>query len=208
MILLKMWLFLMIISIISAVIGVLVFSKRYGIPMIFKYDFYCGNWGVLTLSESIWLVFFTYLSIVCKSRDTVTSLITIVMPAWSIYTKSAMTSDLMFFNTLLRLAICLAMCLLENSMNLVLFSLLIEIITCFLDSFFVVIFTLGFGFLLPLIILWILPIFLTYNLENISLIFRILLVVGIEAWVYDLPLFFFYWFGTFLNFLRRFHRDQ
>ena len=71
-ILLKMWLFLIIVSTTSAEIGVLVFSKRYGISIIFKYDFDCGNWGVSTLSESIWLVFFIYLLIVCKSRDEAT----------------------------------------------------------------------------------------------------------------------------------------
>ena len=37
--LLKMWLFLMIVLIISAIIGVLVFSSKYGISMILRYDF-------------------------------------------------------------------------------------------------------------------------------------------------------------------------
>jgi len=35
-VLLKMWLLLMIVSTISVEIGVLVFSRRYGIPIIFK----------------------------------------------------------------------------------------------------------------------------------------------------------------------------
>ena len=125
--LLKIWLLLMIVSTTSAIIGMLVFSRRYKMPIIFKYNFNCGNQGVLTLSELIWLVFFTYLSIVCKSRDTVTLLVMIVIPAWSIHTKLAMTSNLMFFNALLRLTICL----LKDSINLVLFLLLIGMITCF-----------------------------------------------------------------------------
>ena len=174
----------MIVLTTSAIIGVLVFSRRYGIPIIFKYDFYCGNRGVSTLSKSIWLVFFTYLLIICKLRNVVTLLVMIVIPAWSICTKLAMTSDLMFFNTLLRLA----MCSLEDSINLILFLLLIGMITCFLDGLFVVIFTLGFGFPTSLMILWILLIFLTCNLENIFLIFRILLVIGTETWVYNLLL--------------------
>ena len=40
-----------------AEIGVLVFSKRYGISIIFKYNFDCGRQGVLTLSELMWLAF-------------------------------------------------------------------------------------------------------------------------------------------------------
>jgi len=43
----------MIVSTTSIIIGVLVLSRRYGIPIIFKYNFDCGNQGVLTLSESI-----------------------------------------------------------------------------------------------------------------------------------------------------------
>jgi len=65
----------------SAIIDILVFSRRYEILIIFKYDFDCSNQGVLTLSEPIWLAFFTYLLIVCKSRDIATLLVIIVMPA-------------------------------------------------------------------------------------------------------------------------------
>ena len=186
-ILLKIWLFLLIVLKISAVISVLVFSRQHRIPIIFKYDFNCGNQGVSTLSESIWLVFFTYLLIYQQSRDAVTLLVIIVIPAWSIHTKLAMISNLMFSNPLLRLAICL----LKDSINLALFLLLIGMITCFLDSLFVVIFTLGFGFPTLLIILWILLILLTYNLENISKIFGISLVISTKAWAYSLLLSFF-----------------
>ena len=165
----------------------LVFSRRYGISIIFKYDFDCGNWGVSTLSESIWLVFFTYLLIICKLRDEVTLLVTIIMLAWFIHTKSAMTSDLIFFNTLLRLA----MCELKDSINLVLFSLLIRMITCFLDELFVIIFNLGLGFPTLLMLLCILSNFLICNLGKVSLIFKISLVISDKAWAYNLPMFFF-----------------
>ena len=59
-------------------------------------------------------------------------------------TKSAKMSNLIFFKVLLRLVICE----LENSINFVLLSLLIEIMTCFLDSSFVVMFSFGFSLLL------------------------------------------------------------
>ena len=95
-----------------------------------------------------------------------------------------MTSNLIFFNTLLRLVICM----LEDSMNLALFLLLMEIITCFLEELFVVMFNLGLGFLILLIILWILSIFC---LRKFSLIFRILLVFGNEACTYDFSISFF-----------------
>ena len=71
----------MIVSTTSAIIGVLLFFRGYRICIIFKYDFDCDNWEVLTLSKSIWLVFFTYLLIVCKSRGVVTLLVMIVMLA-------------------------------------------------------------------------------------------------------------------------------
>ena len=43
----------MIVLITSAKIGMLEFSRKYGISIIFKYDFNCDNQGVLTLFESI-----------------------------------------------------------------------------------------------------------------------------------------------------------
>ena len=69
-------------------------------------------------------------------------------------------------------------------MNLVLFLLLM--ITCFLDGPFVIIFNLGLGFPTLLMILCILLIFLACNLGKVSLIFKFSLVIGNDAWVYDL----------------------
>jgi len=60
-----------------------------------------------------------------------------VIPAQSMQMKSAMAFDL----------------ILEDSMNLALFLLLIEIITCFLEELFVVIFSLGLGLPMLLMIL-------------------------------------------------------
>ena len=98
-----------------------------------------------------------------------------IIPAWSMYTKSAMTSNLIFFRALLRLV----MWVLEDSMNFNLFSLLIGIMTCFLEGSFVVIFNFGLDLLLLLIILW------------MFLIFKILLVVEDKAYAYDFLAFFF-----------------
>jgi len=98
-----------------------------------------------------------------------------------------MTSNLIFFNILLRLVICV----LENSINLALFSLLIEMITCFLEKSFVLMFNLGLGFLILLMILWMLSILFICSLEKVSLIFRFLLIFGNEACIYDFPMLFF-----------------
>ena len=137
--------------------------------------------------------------------------IVILLKMW-LFLILAMTSDLMVFNALLRLA----MCLLENSMNLALFLLLIRMITCFLDGLFVVIFILGFNFPTLLMILWILSILLAYNLEKHLLDFQNFT----SCWYWDLSIWFttvflFCWFsaflkefGNFFNFLRRFCRDQ
>jgi len=52
-ILLNIWFFLMIASTTSAVIGVSVFSAKYRIPIILRYDFDCDNQRTSTLSASI-----------------------------------------------------------------------------------------------------------------------------------------------------------
>ena len=174
----------MIISTTFAKIEVLVFSRRYRIPIIFKYDFDCGRQRVSTLSELIQVAFFIYLSIIWRLRDEATLLVTIVMLAQSMHTKSAITSDLIFFNTLLRLVTCM----LEDSMNLALFLLLMGMITCFLEEPFVVIFNLGLGFPTSLMILQILLILFACNLGKVFLIFRMLLVFGDEACIRDAKL--------------------
>ena len=108
------------------------------------------------------------------------------MTTWSMHMKSAITSDLIFFNTLLKLVICV----LEDFINLTLFSLLIGMITCFMEGLFVIMFNLGLGFPIILMILWILLILFIYSLRKVFLIFRISLVFGNEAYTYDFPIFF------------------
>ena len=104
-----------------------------------------------------------------------------------------MTSNLMFFKTLLVLVICE----LELFINLLALSKLIGIIICFLDGHFIVIFSLGLGLLSLLIIFWIFSIFLFWifsiflfwRLGNAFLIFRVSLAVlelVDDAWAYDL----------------------
>ena len=88
----------------SAVIRVLVFSLRYGISIIFRYDFDWGRWETSTLSAIMWLAFLTYFSIVWRFKENTT-----------------LTSNLILCNDLLMLVIWLLL----SSMNLVLLLLLI-----------------------------------------------------------------------------------
>ena len=105
-ILLKIWLFFNINLTILELMGMLVFSIKYGISMIFRY------------------------STVYKSNVKAIFFITIIMLCWSILTKSALTLDLIFLSVLLMLVICV----LEEAINLVLLSLPIETIICFLKE--------------------------------------------------------------------------
>ena len=182
--LLKIWLFFMIVLTISAKIRVLVFLRKYGIPIIFKYDLDWGSLGALTFSKSIWYISLTYFSIFYKSNEVVILLVTIIISVWLKPTKSAMTSNLILLSILLRLVIYE----LKLSINLFLFLMLIKIIICFLDGSLVVIFNLGFGFPDSLTILWIL---LVWSLGNTFLIFKISLVDGIDACAYNLTTSFF-----------------
>ena len=105
-ILLKIWLFFNINLTILELMGMLVFSIKYGISMIFRY------------------------STVYKSNVKAILFITIIMLCWSILTKSTLTLDLIFLSVLLMLVICV----LEEAINLVLLSLPIETIICFLKE--------------------------------------------------------------------------
>ena len=105
-ILLKIWLFFNINLTILELMGMLVFSIKYGISMIFRY------------------------STIYKSNVKAILFITIIMLCWSILTKSALTLDLIFLSVLLMLVICV----LEEAINLVLLSLPIETIICFLKE--------------------------------------------------------------------------
>jgi len=66
-------------------------------------------------------------------------------------------------------------------MNLALFLLLIEIITCFLEELFVVIFSLGLGLVILLMILWMLSILFACSLGKVFLIFKISLILDDKA---------------------------
>ena len=52
-ILLKMWLFLIIVSTMSEDNSMFIFSIKYGSPMILRYDFNCGKYRNLILSALI-----------------------------------------------------------------------------------------------------------------------------------------------------------
>ena len=101
---LKIWLALIITLMLSDLIEVLVPSIKYGILIIFKYDFDWESLRTWTLSDLIFSMFFTYLSITWRSDYKATKLETIVIPIFSRWMKLAMTLDLTFLNTLLMLA--------------------------------------------------------------------------------------------------------
>ena len=104
--LLKIWLSLIIFSTTSAIMEVLVSSLRYGIPMIFKKDFYWGSLGTSTWFTLILFIFLTYFSIVWRLRGPVTLLVVITIPLLSAWIKSAIISNLILFKALLMLEIC------------------------------------------------------------------------------------------------------
>ena len=83
------------------------------------------------------------------------------------------------------------------------FSLLIRIITCFLDGPLVVICILGFGLATPLTMLFIWSIFSALRAGNALLILRTLLVLAgaLETWAYDLSFFKATLFVSFEGFL-------
>ena len=148
--------------------------------MIFRYDFDWGRYKISILSTSIW---FVYCSVVCRLRGAATLLVAVVIPAWLDWTKSTITPDLIFLNALLILTIWV----LESSINFVLLSLLIVPIICFLDGSFVIIWILDLDLPSPLMIFECFWFFLAYKLEKVSLIFEtsLMLVRGVNAWVYD-----------------------
>ena len=92
----------MIILTTSTEIGVLVFLRKYSIPMIFKYNLNCENQEDLTFYESIWLVSLTYFSIICKSSKAVILLVKIIILVWLECIKSTIMSNLIFLSILLR----------------------------------------------------------------------------------------------------------
>jgi len=120
---------------------------------------------------------------ICKSYCKEILLVTTVIPKRSDQMKSMRTSDFV----LLRDLFMLAMWMEEFFMNFMLFSLLMRIIMCFLDSPFVVIWIQGFAFVLPLIMLLICSILLAPIVGNASLILMTsdVLIFYFKAWVYN-----------------------
>ena len=100
----------------------------------------------------------------------------IMRPWWSEQMKLVMVLDLIFFNTLLILAICL----LDKNMNFVILSKLIEIIICYLKDFLVVMLILSFTLLGLLMVLWISFIFSKERLRKFFSIFKISLMLEVE----------------------------
>ena len=92
-ILLKMWLSLRIFSTTLELIGLPVFSWRYGKPIIFKYDFDWGSLGESTSLELIQFVPLTYCSIDCKSNEAATLLVITIIPAVSEQMKSTVMTQ-------------------------------------------------------------------------------------------------------------------
>ena len=109
--------------------------RKKGIPMILRYDFDWGRWGSSTCSSLMSSDFFMYWLIIWRSDILATLLVTITRPMGSDLMKSTTTSSLTFLRSLLILATWNT----EFLMNELLLSLLIEMITCFLDGPFVVI---------------------------------------------------------------------
>ena len=86
--------------------------------------------------------------------------------------------------------------MLLSSIKLILLSLFIEIITCFLNGSFIVMITFSLDIPLPLMIFCMLPIFFTWRFRKAFLILRTSLILfpKCDAWAYNLPLFLFPFF--------------
>ena len=115
-----------------------------------------------------------------------TLLVTTVIPSRSEQMKSTRTSDFAFLRFLLRLVIWIE----EFFINLMIFSLPIRIMTCFLDGPLVVIWMWGFGLEGPLTMLLIWSIFSALIDGKVFLILMTsnMLVFYLESWAYDLAL--------------------
>ena len=154
--LLKIWLFLMIFSTTSNMIGVWVSSDKYGILIIFKNDFDWGNLGISTWFALMLLMFLMYFSIVWRLRAPETLLVVITTSLLSKWMKSVMISDLILFRDLLMLVTYK----LKSFMKFAAFFLFMGIITYFLNGSLIVMFIFGLPLFLLLIIFWIFSIFL------------------------------------------------
>ena len=119
----------------------------------------------------------------CKSDCDATVLVTTVIPIWSDQIKSTKISDFAFLNDLLMLATWRELFL----MNFILFSLLIGMITCFLDSLLVVIWICSLALGLLLTMFWIWSIFFALRAGKASLILMTsdVLVLCLKAYMYN-----------------------
>ena len=142
-----------------------------------------GSQGTSTHRESILSAFLTYCSMICKSDCAATLLVTTVIPKGSDQIKSARTLDFAFLSDLFMLATCKELFFI----NFKLFSLLIGIMTCFLDRPLVVIWIWGFILGLPLTILLIWSILFALRDGKISLILIISEVLAscFKIWAYN-----------------------
>ena len=100
-------------------------------------------------------------------------LVKIIILLLSKQTKLAITFDLMP----LRVLLMLITCILDTLMKYFTFSMLIGTITCLQDRPFIIILSLGLGFLTLLMIFWICSILWSLRFGNISLIFRVSLAI-------------------------------
>ena len=169
-ILLKMWLTLSMSSTSSDKILIFEHLLMNGISTILRYDLDCRSLREEIYSILVVREFLMHFSISWRSEGLATLLVVITIPLSSKQIKSAMTFD----SIPLRAQFMLIMCMLESLIYWFANSLLIGMITCFLDRPFVVMFKQGFGFsLVPLIIFCTQSIFLFWRYRKVSLIFKI-----------------------------------
>ena len=120
---------------------------------------------------------------ICKSDCKETLLVTTIISKGLDQMKSMRTSDFAFLRDLFMLVMWMK----ELFMNFILFSLLMEMIICFLDGPFIVIWIQGFTFVLPLTMLLICLVLLASIVGNTSLILMTsdMLIFCFKAWAYN-----------------------
>ena len=149
-ILLKMWLFLRIFSILLDEIHIFEYLLMYSIPIILRYDLDWGSLGEKTCSVSLVSKFFMHFSISCRLEGLAILLVVMTIPLSSTRMKSVIMFDLIF----LSIQFMLIMCMPASLRYLLATSLSIGIMTCFWEGSFVVMLRWGFGLLLFLLIIF------------------------------------------------------
>jgi len=162
----------------SEVKKILVFSTKYKIPKIFKYDFDCGSLGLIMLLESTSFKFFIYSLTMFKSEITTTWLVVIIIPLLSDLIKSTTTSNLMPLRNLLMLMTWTF----DQAITLSALLELIGMIICLHKKPLVIMLSSGFPLLSKLLmILWISKILLEESLGKESLILIISLMFSFKT---------------------------